>query len=563
MKKYLITLFTFSLIVASLFTNTNGVSKAVSNEEVLIQSNEQVTPVRTFNYGDGENEVGFKPNGTEGDIGTGATSFFIRNNTFYVLDNVNKRVLVSSPSGENSIIPLSENTFLSDIYVSKDKQIYVLDTKNRIIHKVSPTGINLEEFSIPDVIEVPTGIQLNKQQQLIVDQAQDISFNYATQEVLYSARATEETEVAISEKRLNEKKGSIVIGKEIIPVDFEESYGAITVHSVKPNQIVYSKTEVAADIPVIMAETFVHVTDKKGRELGSVRIPLEDMYFAPRHLVRVSNGQIYLLSPQENQLVIYELKPGKKVTKKLKNRINEYKMNNKKEMELVNTNPILQESGNDFTIMANTGVNGFLHRADALSRANAMINHSWVVNSGNKVQASTTKLPGYVSSASAGTTLTGIPYKWGGADGKDYGAGGRSTFAKYQATDKIQAGDVNTSKSGGLSSVTGVDCSGFVQLAWLRIDKKYNTSMINTELTFSITKTNLKYMDALNQAGFHVVLFNGNSSSGIYTKEATVDEKEKAQSLTRTWNWLEVSNNFKPRRYNRIADDGSPLPQQY
>lgn len=142
-------------------------------------------------------------------------------------------------------------------------------------------------------------------------------------------------------------------------------------------------------------------------------------------------------------------------------------------------------------------------------------------------------------------------------DGADTGAGGRESFGYYQQNG-YQTGDVNTNKDGGYGSVTGLDCSGFVGLAWYRTDKKYATSTLH-EITHDITKSDLKSMDALNSSGYHTVLYSGQSSTGVYTKESTTDNGGKSQNYHRTWTWLD-NNKFKPIRYDKIVDDGTPLP---
>lgn len=41
---------------------------------------------------------------------------------------------------------------------------------------------------------------------------------------------------------------------------------------------------------------------------------------------------------------------------------------------------------------------------------------------------------------------------------------------------------------------------------------------------------------------------------------ATTDGGQKAQSYNRTWSWLETTHDFVPIRYDKIVDDGVPLP---
>lgn len=189
-----------------------------------------------------------------------------------------------------------------------------------------------------------------------------------------------------------------------------------------------------------------------------------------------------------------------------------------------------------------------------------MIDYRWTIRNGNLTAASGTTIPSYLSNKKVGDSITSIPYNWGGGDGATEGSEGRNTFGTYQSQGR-QTGDVNTNKSGGNSSVTGLDCSGFVANAWYRIDKKYSTSTLS-QISNSITKANLKRSDALNASGFHTVLYMNNTADGISTKEATTDNGGRSQNYSRTWTWLD-SRNFISIRYRGIVDDGDPLPEPW
>ncbi|CAG9622038.1 hypothetical protein BACCIP111883_02829 [Sutcliffiella rhizosphaerae] len=564
MKKLFLFLFVVALTLSSLFFTEPSASLAINEDTTIkIQSNESIKPLFAIPYGEEKENIGIKERGSEGDTSNGVSSFFVKDGIFYILDNVHKKIIVYG-NGVESIIPLNENTWLEDLYVDKKNNIYVLDFLNREVIQHNSNGDFVKSYKVPSTLEVPTGVTVNDKGEIIVDQAQEITANLSKQEISYTSREINTKGIILSEKKVNESRGLISIneGNKItdIQVPFEESFGGITVNSIGEKEVIYTKTEVASNIPLIMAESHVHLVTKYGYELGAVRIPLEKMYYAPRHLIRVDNNKIYLLSPEKTELVIYELTPGKNYKTTLSNRISEFIKNHPQEVDQMKKNILNFDERID--ISGNTGTNGYLHRADALSRANQMINHSWTTKSGNLTTTSGSTLPSYLRNISNGTTVTGLPYKWGGSDGLDYGttAEKRGTFSSYQSNGS-PTGDVNTNHS-SVSSITGVDCSGFAQLAWFRIDKKYATSTMS-QITSSINKANLKYMDALNHSGYHIVLYNGEGSGGVNTKEATVDGKGAAQTYSRTWAWLETTNKFVPVRYNRIVDDGGALPLPY
>ncbi|QHE50867.1 hypothetical protein [Pontibacillus sp. HMF3514] len=542
-----------STLIISLLPTTSFAEKS---SRTSIYDYEQINKVFDVAYGAKDDQLGFTPNGTEGEIGTGVVSFYVQNNNVYFLDNVNKKVSVFDESGSFiSSYDLSYARWLSDLIVLDNQTIYVLDSAKRFVYEINKDGEKVNSYDVPKEITIPTGLGKTINNKITVDQSQDIIVE------LKSGNKLGKSNLPNVEEKINENKGKITFnnGETIgdFTVNFEESYGGLTVNSIMPNRIIYTKTEVASHIPKIMAETHVYVANKKGETIGAVRIPLEEMYFAPRHLVRVDNNKIYLISPKENHLTLYELKPGKTFEKRLDDRINNFTKDMSNKVSSSKVSSTQTETNNDVSTQSNTGENGYLHRSDAGSRANSMINETWTVSSSNKSQASGTVLPDYVSNASSGSTLESIPYKWGGGDAHDIGAGSRNSFNYYQQNG-YQTGDVDTNGY-GVSSVTGLDCSGFVALAWYRSDKKYSTSSLY-EITHNITKSDLKYMDALNDSGFHTLLYVNSGSNGIYTKEATTDGNQSAQDYSRTWYWLETSNDFIPVRYDRIADDGDPLP---
>lgn len=543
MKRRFIMIIVFTLLYSILL---NGLSFAsaqnnnlVEDTSYSIQGTEMIKEVLRFSHGDGENQVGFKESKIE-DLHsiTGVTSFAVKENIFYLLDNVNKKIMISDGINFTNVYLHDEN-WLEDFDVTDEGEFYILSGHE--VLKLSKNGKLQNKFTVPDSITVPTEIEVNSKGGIIVHQAQDSSFIIEEGKQIKATTFFEEQKVNVTVSDDYDVNGKLQVLDnsriEEIPFKYNYSSGGTIVNDINNDQIVVTKTEIAPNIPAILTETHVEVWDRQGNVLGGVRIPLEKMVLPINHWIQVDNGHIYLLSIEEDYTVIYELFPGYSYSSILEERIN--KIDTISCDEQTNIQP-----------QGNGGRNRWIHRSDALSRANSMINLRWTVNQGNKTRISGTVLPDYVNSASTNTTLTGIPYKWGGCDGHDTGAGSRESFSYYQ-TQGRQAG--NTAKLVH-SDVTGVDCSGFVQLAWNRIDKKYGTSTLG-DISSRITKASLKYMDALNKSGSHVVLYNSQSGTTVLTKEATVDGAgHKAKNYSRTWTSLD-SGGYVPIRYTNIVDD--------
>lgn len=550
MKKFISTLMIVSLMAASFVTfKTATYAQTPYDFPDMLEEYGLLTEVAIFSYGYGEDQIGYVPAGYE-TLDSGPTSFYVLNDTFYLLDNVNKKVLIKKNSDTHTIY-YKDACWLKDIYVSPEEEIFVLDSCKNIVAEFDVKGNLIKEIPVPESIAIPYELGMNSHHELYVREAGGYSVTVArNQKVL--GKSFSNTNREIFPSIINDQKGSLNIGSDIhIDIPYNYSFGELKIHGLTEDKIIISKTEVAPNIPFVVAESFIQMIDFAGGILGAIRIPTEKMIFIPDQMVRTDNGSIYLFSVEKDYAKIYKVYLGKKYESKMEESI-EAKMSSYLSIDM--------NTGDELQLTGDTGPNGPLHRATVSSRASSMISHSWTIKSGNLTAEANTTIPSYLSGKKVGDQVTAIPYKWGGADGANEGAGGRSSFSTYQNQGK-QTGDVNTNKPGGLSSVTGLDCSGFVGLAWFRTDKKYSTSTLS-EITNSITKSDLKLMDALNSSGFHTVLYVSSTTDGISTKESTTDNGGRSQNYTRTWTWLQ-NKGFTYIRYRLIVDDGLPLPQPY
>ncbi|WP_078549245.1 NHL repeat-containing protein [Litchfieldia alkalitelluris] len=271
-------------------------------------------------YGEGENQIGFTSHGGEGAIGSSATSFDVKDGTFYILDNVNDKVLITG-NGKQRTIPINDAWDLTDIIITENNEIYVLDSESRLVYQYSQSGELVDTHNVSDAIKIPTGLGFPEGHGVTVNQNNTVLISLKT-----GVRIKEENQPHKA-LRVNDNEGKIRLVNEKteneITIPFEHSFGGITIHSVTNNQIVFTKGEIATNEGPIKGEFHVYIINKKGETQGAVRIPDKKTVMAPYHPIKTREEKIYFLSPEAEYLGIYELKAGKTFEKLLEQQIEE------------------------------------------------------------------------------------------------------------------------------------------------------------------------------------------------------------------------------------------------
>ncbi|MCJ8007462.1 hypothetical protein ACFFF5_14305 [Lederbergia wuyishanensis] len=294
--------------------------------EMQVGEESEINPLFQVEYGSGESQIGFRQDRTGGQE-SGISSFFVRDNTTYIIDNVNQKILIVDMDGNKSSFKVNESSMM-DIYVDEQKNIYVLDNGRNIVNKYSENGQLAKTYEVD--LNIPLRLRADHQKRVIAEKSQDY-FMYLETGKKASPNRKIENETLV--KRVNDTLGKIIVYETGDPLEFnvgfEESFGGLTILETNPKQIIFAKTEVAAHTEKIITETHVYVMDRKnGNVIGAVRIPIENMQEAPRNFIRADANQIYLLSPEEKGLVVYKLTPGKHFEHVLQDKINTYKKEN-------------------------------------------------------------------------------------------------------------------------------------------------------------------------------------------------------------------------------------------
>jgi hypothetical protein len=163
-------------------------------------------------------------------------------------------------------------------------------------------------------------------------------------------------------------------------------------------------------------------------------------------------------------------------------------------------------------------------RATAKERAIEMMDYEWTVLANHKVTSSSDVIvPAYVKNATAGTTVTGIPYCWGGYNGYSTD-GSYSSFESVVTSTAYTAGNTKSVTDSHVWGTIGLDCSGFVCSAYaFSSGTKYSTTSL-ASFGCSVSQNELKPMDFLVKSRWHVVLYAGYEDGSVKKYEAVVSD---------------------------------------
>ncbi len=180
-----------------------------------------------------------------------------------------------------------------------------------------------------------------------------------------------------------------------------------------------------------------------------------------------------------------------------------------------------------------------IDRAEVMDRARAFAGHPWHCSASN-LQASC--LTGYQSEYVEGDHM-GLPYDWGG-------------FVMLHRFDlDIDEGEGAGSPAGGevAACTTGLDCSGYVSACW-DTGQKYGTWTIG-DISSVIDLSELQPGDALNEPGYHIVIYGDTLSDGTLLYYEAMPP-----NVRRNWfaSWAGVAG-FEAIRLDSIESGGSDL----
>lgn len=489
-KKMIIVLITICLLSTS-FITVNAVSSDSSNYNTLFS-----VPI-----GNGSGFIAYTEK-LEDCERFGPESFAVlEDKEFYILDSVENEIEIFSKYGQSTkIIKLPSDYGYYDIEV-RDNGDMVLLTDN---------GILVEVYKSGDVKNVSTTVfPLN-----------DEKFNFK----FLSLHKNKNGDIVIR----NKKDGT---EKNIDDNSSKNSFDSVTIkkdgknfilseNNNNDNYVKYNyqsagtyplKYTVNGELLILEREMLkgkkIYIENriskyKNGKKIGMALAEETKNYevIPHKYLLATKNGKVYQLVCNSNNVSLLELK----ISKEEKSNIN-----NDLVKEIIGENII----ENPYIIMESTEQ----ERIDAYWAAVDMCEHNWYYNpSTMKTPTTSTTTPPDHLRGTSSIYVDGIPYKWGGFD----------DIANF--TTKIsqgkKAGDINTAAV--VSTVTGIDCSGFISRAY-GLTTKLGTTTMSTQFS-NITWNEISIGDIANDPGSHVWMYYDDQYDwydnwlGCWTYESTV-----------------------------------------
>ncbi len=178
-------------------------------------------------------------------------------------------------------------------------------------------------------------------------------------------------------------------------------------------------------------------------------------------------------------------------------------------------------------------VAGPITRDEVMVRARAFADHPWHCGNQNLTASCA---PGYQSAYLPGDYV-GLPYDWGGY----------MTLKVFDQGIQDGHGAGSYPEDGILGCTGGLDCSGYVSKCW---DIGHYTTSSIPDITSTISQAQLEHGDAVNAAGYHVMLYSETLANGWPIWYEAMGWNVAVNAFG---GWA-ASDGFIPKRYESIQD---------
>lgn len=271
---------------------------------IVVEDNEQITLIETIKY--------------ESDIWEGMNSirgFDMEDGVLYLLDEVKSQVVMISGGNITTFsIPKDRNMMgvLEDIHVTKDKEIYVLNSGERVVYRFSNDGELKETYDFSQLeLFFPDSFYELENKEMLLSQNQE---QFAS---LESMSFIEGEKLPFEFERVNRKESKLFLyneGKRTEHTLFSNiGLSQVSVERLGDEQILYIQT-VVPPVYAPLSETHIIALDGEGKKLGGARIPVEDFMVTPQQVAKyitIEGNRMYLLIPEAGQVSLYEITIGK------------------------------------------------------------------------------------------------------------------------------------------------------------------------------------------------------------------------------------------------------------
>lgn len=274
-------------------------------------------------------------------------------------------------------------------------------------------------------------------------------------------------------------------------------------------------------------------------------VPIPDIYYTyikHNSIVAKSGLNILVSSPEKTYLFCLP-----EINENLKLKDDKIYLPHSLYLKSYNLNEHLLPSGSEIYDEENQFPKSPITRQQIIDNAEPYATHQWYCNANNikdydcgGVHVTT---PSWVT---VGNQVS-IPYMWGGF----------SSLTQFDQglLDGVSAGDSYTVGNGaGSACAVGVDCSGFVSIAW-GLPVKYGTSTLPNISTAYASFDELLPGDIVNYAGSHVRLVhtvNGNGSFLLIEAAASATNWRVGYN---TYTTADLQTNYIPRYYDEVIND--------
>lgn len=451
--------------------------------------------------GSGEGRIAYSPV-AEDKQRFGASSFAVSNNyEFHILDNVDQQIEIFSKDGKSlGTVNLTDDDYF-DIEVKNNGNYMVLSYKG-YVSEIDKSGnvINKLEVQKPNMKEAYMNFM-----SLYKDKNGDIALRDSkegTERNLENGVISTSFDGVSVEKKGKDLQLSHKSKKFKVKYNYQPN-GTYPIASTSTNELLMVEKEAIRGREVYVENRISKYKD--GEKVGmALAEPTVDYEVIPhKFLYATKTGDVYQMICDKNNVAIYNLS----VTSKEKTKLTEdfvAKLNGTDNSNVAS--PSLYKSENTF-LSTRTITSTTTDRYNAWVRGLEMAEYVWTFNPATmKTPYTTYTTPPEHLRGSSTIQVTGIPYKWGGDDNI-------SQFSTKLAQGKT-AGDIKsgTTSSYVVSSVTGIDCSGFISRAY-NIYPKLGTTTMSREFE-EPEDYDPELGDIFNKPGSHVVMFVSNENSG-------------------------------------------------
>ncbi|MBS4194149.1 GerMN domain-containing protein [Lederbergia citri] len=292
------------LILSSLFEKEK--TNAFTIEELS-----RIQLVDTIKYGNGEGEIGYAQGMTINPV----SSFDIQHGTIYLLDEVRSQVVIRSSEGTTRSFPIQKDNNIignGDILVTKDEDIYILNSLEKIVYQYQSDGELTKTYNLSKLdLFSPDSLYELENTEIIVSQNQEKFVSLRTMSFI------EDENLPFQVQLVNPKERILVLNDEGNQTELtlfsDLRLGNLALKEVTDEQIIYMQTVTPA-VNTPISETHVFGLNKQGTTLGGVRIPEENFIEKPQRMenyIKIDQNEIYLLIPENEHVALYEVILGK------------------------------------------------------------------------------------------------------------------------------------------------------------------------------------------------------------------------------------------------------------